>query len=502
MLKVCKELFLKWNEDVRYCHWKSNEHLVEGLDGITDLDVFVIPADKEIAEAHLIECQFIKFRPQICNQYPLVDEWMGFDKETGNLIHVHLHYQIITGTKFCKEYIYPLDDIIIRTRQLDEENRVYVTSPDLEIIILYTRIALKATNKKCIKTDKDQQKEIDYLKTIINSKSLKSFCDNLLGESSEKLYELISKESLTQEEWYEVYKIAKKWLSANKKYNSLHALWRAKYYRVKNKIVRVLNKRYDLAIINKKTLYDSKVSICFLGQDGSGKSTVSLDIEKWLRWKIEAHRFYLGSGEHYSSLFKSLLNYGNKINSSNPKTVNVKSEVEGYQTMNNSTKKRCLKKRIGGVINSLNLVNIAKRAYKETIRADKYSMNGGIPLFDRFPQMQYSGINDGPKIRCKYLANGENSIIQKYLAKREEYYLEQILEHQPSLIIKLMLSPEESIRRKPFENLALVSKKHEIIKNLKFDNSEVFIVDAMQDYKDELLLIKRIIWDHLVNHVS
>lgn len=501
MLKVCKDLFLKWNEDVRYCHWKSNEHLVEGLDGITDLDVFVMPADKATAEAHLKECQFIKFRPQICNQYPLVDEWMGFDKETGNLIHVHLHYQIITGTKFCKEYIYPLDDIIINTRYLDEENQVYVTSPDLEIIILYTRIALKATNKKNIKTDKDQQKEIDYLKARINNNILKSLCNKLLDENSDKLYELISNDRLSHEEWYEVYKIAKKWLKANKKYNSLHALWRAKYYRVKNKIVKILNKKYDLAIINKKTLYDTNVSICFLGQDGSGKSTVSLDIEKWLRWKIEAHRFYLGSGEHYSSLFKTLLNYGNKANTSIPKKVNTKAEAEVNKHKTSSNKKRNLKKRIGGIINSLNLVNIAKRAYKETIRADKYSMNGGVPLFDRFPQMQYSGINDGPKIRCKYLANGESSMIQKYLAKKEEYYLEQIQKHQPSLIIKLMLSPEESIRRKPFENLQLVTKKHEIIKNLYFPYSETHTIDATQSYEVELLQIKRIIWNHIVNQL-
>lgn len=502
MLKVCNELFHKWNNNVRYCHWKSNEHLVEGLDGITDLDVFVMPADKIVAESHLKECRFVKFRPQICNQYPLVDEWMGFDKETGRLIHVHLHYQIITGTKFCKEYIYPLDDIIINTRLLDEENQVYVTAPDLEIIILYTRIALKATNKKSIKTDKDQQKEIDYLKARVDCHVLKDLCDKLLGESSDNLYELISKGNLTQDEWYRVYKIAKKWLSVNKKYNSLHALWRAKYYRVKNKIVRVLNKRYEMAIVNKKTLYNSNVSICFLGQDGSGKSTVSLDIERWLRWKIEAHRFYLGSGEHYSSLFKSLLNYGNKVNNSKPKNANAKSNKESNNTKITSTKKRSLKRRIGGIINSMNLVIIAKRAYKEIVRADKYSTNGGIPLFDRFPQMQYSGINDGPKIRCKYLSNGETSVIQKYLAKKEEYFLEQIQTHQPSLIIKLMLSPEESIRRKPFENLALVTKKHEIINNLQFENSEVHVIDATQEYESELLQIKRIIWNHIVKQIS
>lgn len=40
MLKISKALFTAWNkEDLLYCHWKSNEHLLPGLDGATDLDV-------------------------------------------------------------------------------------------------------------------------------------------------------------------------------------------------------------------------------------------------------------------------------------------------------------------------------------------------------------------------------------------------------------------------------------------------------------------------------
>ena len=52
MLEVCKHLFNQWNDQgIRYCHWKSNEHLMEGLDGETDLDIYVYPTDKEKAEA-------------------------------------------------------------------------------------------------------------------------------------------------------------------------------------------------------------------------------------------------------------------------------------------------------------------------------------------------------------------------------------------------------------------------------------------------------------------
>ena len=40
VLEAAALLFASLNEEkVRYCHWKSNEHLLEGLAGQTDLDV-------------------------------------------------------------------------------------------------------------------------------------------------------------------------------------------------------------------------------------------------------------------------------------------------------------------------------------------------------------------------------------------------------------------------------------------------------------------------------
>ena len=134
---------------------------MEGLDGLTDLDVYVAPEDREKTEASLVANEYIKFTPQKGARYPMVDEWIGFDYDTGKIVHVHLHYIIITGTKFNKEYVFPIDDLLMKTRVLDEETKVYVASPDVEIIILYSRIVLKASDKSNIKPNKDYQVEID-----------------------------------------------------------------------------------------------------------------------------------------------------------------------------------------------------------------------------------------------------------------------------------------------------------------------------------------------------
>jgi len=47
VLNICERLFSDFHEqEVVYCHWKSNEHLLEGLAGTTDLDIIVESREK------------------------------------------------------------------------------------------------------------------------------------------------------------------------------------------------------------------------------------------------------------------------------------------------------------------------------------------------------------------------------------------------------------------------------------------------------------------------
>ena len=506
MLDICKKLFRTWNEtNVQYCHWKSNEHLMEGLTGLTDLDVYVSPQNKPTAEQGLIQNEYIKFVPQKGARYPLVDEWIGFDYETGRLIHVHLHYQIITGTKHSKEYIFPVDRQIIDTRILDPETSVYIASPDIEIIILYCRIVLKANNKKKIALGEDYAREIAYLKPRIHVDILRENCTALMGVSSgTAFFQLISKDTLTAEEWYLIYKIAKKWLRKHKKCSALTAKVRRRYYRLRALKIAILKKYFKKTPISKKTLANAAPSICFLGADGSGKSTVSIEIQKWLNWKIEAQRFYLGSGDHYNSLLKKVLSYGaSKMSSAPKKAPTGETETPTVATPKNVKKKQSLKTRIlkkgYNFLQSVYLCKISVRSYKTLKKAKKYQKQGGIALFDRFPQNQFVGLYDGPKVADRCLQSG-GGIFVKHKAKKEERAIAKAQKYQPDLMFKLLLPPEESVRRKPDHTLEEVRPKAEITEKLVFDHSEVINIDATQPYEQEILEIKRNIWRKLVQY--
>ena len=499
MLEVCKQLFNQWNvSDVHYCHWKSNEHLMEGLDGETDLDVYVYPQDKEKAEAILKGCRYIKCLTQKGHRYPQVCEWIGFDASTGRLVHVHLHYQIITGTKFCKEYVFPIDDLIIATHVLDKDTNVYVTDPNLEIIILYSRIALKAKKKRSINISKSDRREIVYLKERIQTGNVLQLCMQLTGQDGKTLYTLIMEGNLSCEGWYNVYQISHRWLKPYRKYSPVHVFIRHKYYYFLYYFCLLANKKFNCCYINRKTFPNSHLSVCLLGQDGCGKSTITIELCKWLNWKVEAHRFYLGSGAHYKSLTKWL---GSKLSRSKkkgrrPQDKEVRSQHKEIKQTRN------LKSIIVAMLVSWNLLGIARRAYKEVRHANKYMMKGGIPLYDRFPQAQFEGIYDGPKINHYCQLRGIDFGILRWMAKRERHYIEKIQDYQPKLVFKLMLSPEESIRRKPFENIEVVTRKHQITPQLKFPQSLVYTVDATMDYQQEIIFTKNQIWNALIQECN
>ena len=262
-----------------------------------------------------------------------------------------------------------------------------------------------------------------------------------------------------------------------------------------------MNKLFNYRLVNKKTFISKGISICFLGQDGSGKSTLSINLCNWLNWKIEASRFYLGSGDHYHGILKSMLPKAANLLNKAKKEGNrsKKEETIGAQKTNNHETSTVwsIIKVLARLLNSISLRNIARRAYKEVLKAEKYKNKHGIVFLDRFPQNQFEALYDGPKIRYNYLNEGSNYLI-RVLAKQEESYIDKAQQYQPDLIFKLVLPVEESMRRKPEENEIQVTKKAEITEKLVFENSKVFVLDATQDFDKELLFIKRQIWNMLV----
>ena len=485
MLEICKDLFSQWNDNgIRYCHWKSNEHLTEGLDGITDLDVLLDAADKKRGCTVLQELCFLYCKSQFGSRYPFVEDWIGFDLATGTLIHLHLHYKMITGHKGMKEYTLPWTDDVLSTRVLDKATNVFISDPNYEIFTLFSRFGLKAHYKQIKKAKtisftigQDNKKEIAYLRERVEWQKVSSLVKEYYHEDSDLLLNIMKKQEISGEDFLCIKRLAEKNLKNYKRYSSIDVFIRSIYYHLSGYIQR-FRKHFGVITITRKTPSLGRgLIIAIMGQDGAGKSTVVKDIRKWLSWKLEVSQFYLGSGDHYQPWEKRL---AEKLHRSNNPIAKLIRKWLPFSYFS----------------------RLGEHVYKTIVKANKYAFKGGIVLFDRYPQVKYVGINDGPKIRQTIMkkATGALRFIADYYARREEKYIRKAVAYSPDVVIKLMLPPEESIRRKPHENYELVKQKHEIIKSLEFDGAFIYTVDATQPYGKELIEIKNIIWEHIFNN--
>jgi hypothetical protein len=102
-LGVLRGLFDRFHSDgIRYCHWKSNQHLHASMIGKTDVDILVdrraiVPLTRILGESN-----FKRFVVKPGRGYPGIEDYVGFDAASGTLTHLHVHYQLTLGEKFSK----------------------------------------------------------------------------------------------------------------------------------------------------------------------------------------------------------------------------------------------------------------------------------------------------------------------------------------------------------------------------------------------------------------
>lgn len=480
-LGMVLQLFHAWNDSgIEYCHWKSNEHLLAGLCGDTDLDILMTDSSREEGTRILSELNFIHLTSQYGSSYPYVEDWVGCDLESGKLSHVHLHYRIVSGHRGMKEYTLPFTDEIISTRIKDDQWDIFIAEPNLELLMLYTRIGIKAGYRDLLQAhmgkyhvSKHDMPEIIFLKNQLNTDSLNHIAAKYYGDSTKSILEIIGRDTYDSKWMLDLHRVTTRFCKPYNRTGNAQSFLRI-YFRISIVARRYICKFFLPYMITKKTLPNGGgVVVAFVGQDGAGKSTVAKEVAKWLNWKIDVKRFYYGNGDGYRSI--------NRV---------IAGRLKGK----------------GGLANGLrallavsNYRKIAKKHLRQARMMKKYVAHGGIAICDRYPQIKFEGINDGPKIR-NLKKRTENKLAQRYLvwqADKEEADIKRTIEICPDIVFKLTLPVEESMRRKPEENETAIREKNKIINELDFGERRCVYVRADQDYNLELSIIHTNIWDEM-----
>lgn len=464
MQKEISNIFNYLNkEKINYCQWKSTANLNKSFDGKTDFDLLIDRKDSDKLILLLIQKGFKRRQSTYNKTYHSMEDYIGFDEITGKLIHFHLHYTLIMGKRFKKNYSLPLEKLILETAIIDKKFSIRIIKPEIEIILLIIRALIKTKINRSLILMMIMQRnylpqnitdEINYLMQIVDLVEVRKNC-KLYFQGFNDYLELLISCPINEINLLQFFKIKKKVEIELSKFNRFN----------KKKVNLDLHIRQLSAKNSRSYINTGGLSIAFIGADGSGKSTISKDIAKWLSWKLSIKRIYMGIPQKHRLyiIIGYLVNITYKLN--------LQKMEQYFQNLR-----------------WLFISNYRKKKYEQSIR---FKNQGYIVILDRYPLTYFNQMEkpmDGARINSNYRLSKKENMNYKVISEPDE-------------IICMRVTFEQSVNRKVEHKnhftQNLLKKKIEAIESFILANkkSGIKIINSDKDIKAKTLEIKKIIWN-------
>src|SRR5262245_31641874 len=221
-------------ENIAYCHWKSNQHVRAALVGETDLDILFDRRSATKIYRILSEEGYKRFQANPNRSYPALEDFLGFDQETGRLAHLHIHYELSLGEKHLKGYRIPWARLVLSTRVLDPEGIIYIAHPEVETLLFLLRAALTirlrdrllAVFGNVYLAGEGMLTELTFLKERIDPVRVSSLASDFLGEGAGRVTREMLAEYPSLSRLSRLRKGAAESLQCYRTYSAPEARWR------------------------------------------------------------------------------------------------------------------------------------------------------------------------------------------------------------------------------------------------------------------------------------
>jgi thymidylate kinase len=482
--------------DVRYCHWKSNEHLDESLVGEGDLDILIAREDSLRAEAVFAKLGFKHFLAVPTKRYNGITDFVGFDNKSGRLVHLHTHYCLTLGMHRLKDYRLPWEDELLRTiAPASGHTPIPLPSPEAEMLMLLVRNCLKirirdrllpGLHARALMNDFEPDRV--WLHEQIDMRKLESLSSKWLGPRLWPQVKAIAESPCDRKALLRLRKGIVRLLSIFRNYSPFGSFLRGRQREIAW-MIGVINKRYlHWARPWGRTSTTGGTIVCILGADGAGKSTLTKAIVRWLIFKLDAIPIYMGGGKGFSSILRKPLIFLRKflVKTSRRNSVDGERRPEGSAPEKPSIS---FAAKVGllpwGVV-----LAIEKRGkLKKVSRA---SNRGMIVVADRYPQAQTHGFNDGPLLQIFR----ESRWGWLRAISRWELGIYGTADRVcPDLVVKLDVPIETALARKSDMGRDEINRRIKAVAAMSFpERTKVVVVPADLPLDEVLARVKKAIW--------
>ena len=480
MLDICREFFSHLNiAGVRYCHWKSTIRLPEALDGKTDLDLLVHGDDRQSFDEALERFAFKRILSPPWKSYPGVEDFLGFDNTTAELVHLHVHYDLVLGEKHLKGHHLAIEEYVLNTRVLTET--VPVPMPEVELLLAIIRMHMKSELsdimlnqlKKTLNPSRSPYptpvwEELRYLVKRVSPDTLRTvlremnlpICEQPIMDYLDKL----SRASMKSGDLLEMRQHIFEKMRSFKRISPVH-------YTARKAFIKVRSLPFLRSVQNRKTLPGRGRIFALVGADGSGKSGLAKDLESWLSWKLSVRTVYFGIPE-------------SMIITCAQRMTRVLGLAEKY--IPGKQAKRCIRCMVSH-IDAARWIFIARRRFALFRKSKKLASRGWVVITDRYPLALFESMEqpmDGPRLQKQADSTPALAALEKSTYDRIGL---------PDRIF--MLQADFSVLRKRKDNL----DEHQHIRKVTAVNAVkptecIMPIMVNRPYEDVLMVLKREIW--------
>ena len=491
MLTKIRTLIEELNKSgTRYCHWKSNCWLAETVSGQTDVDLLIHRQDAPLFRIILSQ---LSFRPATITNgkpFPSVEHHYALDDESGDFVHVHAYFRVITGESLTKGFRLPVEEMLLQnTRKV---GCVQVPTKGAELAIFTLRMLLKHTSMmELLLLSRYWQQARNEINWLTEGNELVEAADLISSWlpplDANLFWTCVNALKSPAPLWQRV--ILGHRVRSRLRIYARHSAIRAWLGGVKKFMIMLMRNLKGSKMV--MVPLSGGAVIAFVGPEASGKSTLLSEINHWLSEHFAVERHHVGKPAPTGlSAIPNLL--VPVLRAVLPSYRSTRIEIK-HASGNPSEKSN----KSFPLIYAVRAVLLAYDRRSLLTKAFRRAANGTILLCDRYPSM-VSGAPDSPQL--SHLPVPPNRYSVHHLLARIEARLYREIP-PPDMVIYLNAPLEVTVSRNATrgkrEPEDYMRSRHARSSNLKFEKTPVYEINTDQAFDQIVLEVKKTIWNAL-----